>query len=184
MLSEFESIKTKQQQTTIEHERSAKEEKDDALVSKLASSSSFGDSHHRIYRRAMQTTAASTAAATSSTCVDFSLTSSPNYEFESDFDLIALQTAIKSAEYLDESGYQSIVQRSTHSPYGMGWMMLSAATDQQGESQTADDDDDNWGWCFFYLIKCRIIILHRNTQPVFISIILFISTTIGRITPV
>lgn len=57
-----------------------------------------------------------------------------------DFDLRALKAVLKSAEFLDESGYQSVIERSQHNQYGTCWMINEDMSDID-----SDDIDDNWG---------------------------------------
>ncbi|VDN58393.1 unnamed protein product [Dracunculus medinensis] len=56
-----------------------------------------------------------------------------------DFDLRALKAVLKSAEFLDESGYQSVIERSQHNQYGTCWMINEDMSDID-----SDDIDDNW----------------------------------------
>ncbi|VDM99502.1 unnamed protein product [Thelazia callipaeda] len=61
-----------------------------------------------------------------------------------DFDLRALKAALKSAEFLEESGYQSILERSQHNQYGTGWFI------NENISEIDSDTDDNWGIFFIF----------------------------------
>ncbi|VDD95072.1 unnamed protein product [Enterobius vermicularis] len=60
-----------------------------------------------------------------------------------DFDLRYLKDALKRAEFLEESGYQSVLERSQHSQYGTGWII----NDNISEADSKDFDD-NWGMFF------------------------------------
>uniref|UniRef100_A0A915PY66 Uncharacterized protein n=1 Tax=Setaria digitata TaxID=48799 RepID=A0A915PY66_9BILA len=62
----------------------------------------------------------------------------PKFHYDMDFDLRALKEALKSAEFLEESGYQSILERSQHNQYGTGWII------NQDMSDVSSDTDDNW----------------------------------------
>ncbi|VDK86388.1 unnamed protein product [Litomosoides sigmodontis] len=63
----------------------------------------------------------------------------PKFHYDMDFDLRALKEALKSAEFLDESGYQSVLERSQHNQYGTGWII------HRDMSEVSSDTDDNWG---------------------------------------
>ncbi|CAG9540109.1 unnamed protein product [Cercopithifilaria johnstoni] len=63
----------------------------------------------------------------------------PKFYYDMDFDLCALKEALKSAELLEESGYQSVLERSQHNQYGTGWII------HQDMSEISNDNDDNWG---------------------------------------
>ncbi|KAM3729038.1 Guanine nucleotide exchange factor DBS [Dirofilaria immitis] len=65
----------------------------------------------------------------------------PKFHYDMDFDLRALKEALKSAEFLEESGYQSVLERSQHNQYGTGWMI------NQDMSDVSSDNDDNWDGC-------------------------------------
>ncbi|VDM11288.1 unnamed protein product [Wuchereria bancrofti] len=64
----------------------------------------------------------------------------PKFHYDMDFDLRALKEALKSAEFLEESGYQSVLERSQHNQYGTGWIIH-----QDMSEVNSDTDDDNWG---------------------------------------
>lgn len=57
-----------------------------------------------------------------------------------DFNLSTLTKALKSVVFLDDSGYQSVLERSQNNQYGTGWMIHQDMGD--GNS---DDADANWG---------------------------------------
>ncbi|KHN78592.1 hypothetical protein Tcan_16718 [Toxocara canis] len=64
----------------------------------------------------------------------------PKFHYDMDFDLRALKAALKSAEFLEESGYQSVLERSQHNQYGTGWLI-----NENMSEDGSDDVDDNWG---------------------------------------
>lgn len=62
------------------------------------------------------------------------------YQFDLDFDMDCLRRALlEQGRELDESGYQSVLQRSQHSQYGTGWMMFDSA------SIASSGSADEWG---------------------------------------
>lgn len=63
----------------------------------------------------------------------------PKFQYDLDFDLKALKNALVTAEYLEESGYQSVLDRSQHSLYGTGWMVADNV------SVASHDSEDDWG---------------------------------------
>ncbi|VDN31017.1 unnamed protein product [Gongylonema pulchrum] len=63
----------------------------------------------------------------------------PKFQYDMDFDLRALKAALKSAEFLEESGYQSVLERSQNNQYGTGWLI------NENMSDVDSDADDNWG---------------------------------------
>lgn len=79
----------------------------------------------------------------------------PKFQYDLDFDLKALKNALVNAEYLEESGYQSVLDRSQHSLYGTGWMVADNV------SVASHDSDEDWGEssseCLpFYLVRMRL----------------------------
>uniref|UniRef100_A0A914RIQ3 Uncharacterized protein n=1 Tax=Parascaris equorum TaxID=6256 RepID=A0A914RIQ3_PAREQ len=58
----------------------------------------------------------------------------PKFHYDMDFDLRALKAALKSAEFLEESGYQSVLERSQNNQYGTGWLI--------NENMSEDGSDD------------------------------------------
>uniref|UniRef100_A0A914UMR1 Guanine nucleotide exchange factor DBS n=2 Tax=Plectus sambesii TaxID=2011161 RepID=A0A914UMR1_9BILA len=62
----------------------------------------------------------------------------PKFQYDLDFDLKALKNALMSAEYLEESGYQSVLDRSQHSLYGTGWMVADNV------SVASHDSEEDW----------------------------------------
>uniref|UniRef100_A0A0M3I384 GPN-loop GTPase 2 n=1 Tax=Ascaris lumbricoides TaxID=6252 RepID=A0A0M3I384_ASCLU len=63
----------------------------------------------------------------------------PKFHYDMDFDLRALKAALKSAEFLEESGYQSVLERSQNNQYGTGWLI-----NENMSEDGSDDVDDNW----------------------------------------
>ncbi|GMT32832.1 hypothetical protein PFISCL1PPCAC_24129, partial [Pristionchus fissidentatus] len=67
----------------------------------------------------------------------------PAFFYDIDFDLRALKASLKSgADFLEDSGYQSVLERSANARYGTGWMVAeSMAIEDAAES---DSQDDSW----------------------------------------
>ncbi|GMR32275.1 hypothetical protein PMAYCL1PPCAC_02470, partial [Pristionchus mayeri] len=67
----------------------------------------------------------------------------PAFFYDIDFDLRALKASLKNgADFLEDSGYQSVLERSANARYGTGWMVAeSMALEDAAEN---DSQDDSW----------------------------------------
>uniref|UniRef100_A0A0N5ADL2 Yae1_N domain-containing protein n=1 Tax=Syphacia muris TaxID=451379 RepID=A0A0N5ADL2_9BILA len=83
----------------------------------------------------------------------------PKFQYDMDFDLRYLKDALRRAEFLDESGYQSVLERSQHSQYGTGgWI-----NDNISEADSKDMDD-NWGIIYIMnILKYNIKVMLKHT---------------------
>ncbi|GMT04280.1 hypothetical protein PENTCL1PPCAC_26454, partial [Pristionchus entomophagus] len=99
----------------------------------------------------LTTSSSSTDAATSSgirrgvgSSDDF--IDAPAFFYDIDFDLRALKTSLKNgADFLEDSGYQSVLERSANARYGTGWMVAeSMALEDAAENDSLDDSWDGY----------------------------------------
>lgn len=89
----------------------------------------------------------------------------PKFHYDMDFDLRALKAALKSAEFLEESGYQSVLERSQNNQYGTGWLI-----NENMSEDGSDDVDDNWGKFIFISASKTSLKLHLDFPSIWIAL--------------
>ncbi|MFH4977042.1 hypothetical protein AB6A40_003751 [Gnathostoma spinigerum] len=60
--------------------------------------------------------------------------------YDMDFDLRTIKDALKPSDFLEDSGYQSLLERSRHAQYGTGWLIQENISDDGSDSVDASWD--------------------------------------------